>query len=98
MYLRSFSSNFGWPNNRCWQNVCKGKDPLSDKRRGGGVGGTGDTYRLHKAGEPSKVLRKGAGEGGHISRVVTKGDTVTGVFWFRGGGLGGVLLHGANLR
>jgi len=78
--------------------VCRGEDPLSDRRRGGGVGGTGDTYRLDKAGEPSKVLRTGAGEAGHTSRLVTKGDEIAGVFWFRGGGLGGVLLHGANLR
>jgi len=78
--------------------VCKGDDPLSDKRRGGGVGGTGDTYRLHKAGEPSKVLRVGAGEGGHTSRLIIKEDAVTEGFWFRGGRLGEVLLHGANLR
>ncbi|KAE9536422.1 hypothetical protein AGLY_007211 [Aphis glycines] len=64
-----------------------GEDPLSDRRRGGGVGGTGETYRLDKAGEPSKVLRTGAGEAGHTSRLVTKGDEIT----------GGVLLHGANL-
>jgi len=77
--------------------VCKGDDPLSDKRRGGGVGGTGDTYRLHKEGEPSKVLRVGAGEGGQTSRLVIKGDAVMGVFWFRNGRLG-ALPHGANLR
>lgn len=77
--------------------MCKGDDTFSDNRRGGGVGGTGDTYRLHNAGEPSKDLRVGAGEEGHGSRLVTKGDTTV-VFGLRGGGLGGVLLHGAYLR